>query len=96
MAAATWNGAVTAERGETVMVEGNHYFPPGSVRTDNLRPTTTTHDVPAEEGRELLRRGGGRRSDVNAGAAWYSPDPKEAASEIRGHVAFRRGVTVEA
>jgi len=94
MARATWNGTVIAESDRTVMVEGNHYFPPDSVDPAYLRPsddhtvcpwkgTASYHDVVVD-------------GQVNAGAAWYYPDPKPAAAEIKDHVAFWRGVTVEA
>ncbi len=89
---ATWNGAVIAASDNTVVVEGNHYFPPGTVRQEYLQPSSTTtvcswkgtahyHHV-VVEGQE------------NRDAAWYYPSPKEAAAEIKEHVAFWRGVDV--
>src|SRR5712692_309977 len=91
---ATWNGAVLAESADTVVVEGNQYFPLADVRAEYLRPSdshTTCHwkgvasyyDVVAGE-------------KVNRDAAWYYPDPSPAAERIRGRVAFWHGVKVEA
>ena len=88
-----WNGTLLAESDATVVVEGNHYFPPAAVADGVLQPsdkhtvcpwkgTASYYDVVA----------GGQ---VNPDAAWYYPEPKEAAAEIVGHVAFWRGVTVE-
>ena len=89
---ATWNGAVIAESDDTVVVEGNHYFPLESVKRDLLRPSAT-HTVCSWKGTASYYDvvvGGA----VNKDAAWYYPEPKEAAREIAGRVAFWRGVTV--
>lgn len=91
---AIWNGAVIAESDRTVVVEGNHYFPPGTVRSELLRDSDT-HTTCAWKGEasyyDIVVDG-----QVNKDAAWYYPAPKSAASEIGGHVAFWRGVKVEA
>lgn len=90
---AIWNGTVIAESDRTVPVEGNHYFPPGSVRREHLRGSDT-HTVCSWKGTASYYDvvvG----DAVNAGAAWYYPEPKDAAAQIRDHVAFWRGVTVE-
>ena len=90
---AIWNGEVIAESDETIIVEGNHYFPPDSIRTDYFKEsdqktvcswkgTASYYDVEV---------GGERNSD----AAWYYPDPKDAAKEISGYIAFWNGVNVE-
>ncbi len=92
MARATWNGALLAESDETVVVEGNHYFPPASLAEGVVQPsdkhtvcpwkgTASYYDVVAE-------------GQVNEGAAWFYPEPKDAAKEIKGYVAFWKGVTV--
>lgn len=90
---ATWNGEVIAESDETVVVEGNHYFPAASVRAELLEDSDT-HTVCGWKGtasyKSLVVRG-----DRNPDAAWYYPDPLEAASNIAGRYAFWRGVTVE-
>ncbi|MBS1885712.1 MAG: DUF427 domain-containing protein [Actinobacteria bacterium] len=89
---AVWNGAVLAESEHTVVVEGNHYFPPEDVDFDNLEPSgrrtvcpwkgvASYHDVVVD----------GHR---NRAAAWYYADPSPAAAEIRDHVAFWHGVEV--
>ena len=90
---ATWNDAAIAESEDIVTVEGNAYFPADAVRADAIRPSTHTsvcpwkgtahyYDVVALDG------------SVNANAAWYYPEPKEAAASIRGRVAFWKGVRV--
>jgi uncharacterized protein (DUF427 family) len=93
MAKATWNGAVIAESDEFEVVEGNIYFPPHAVKQEYLRPTQT-HTVCSWKGDcsyyDVVVGG-----EVNADAAWVYQDPKPAAKNIRGHIAFWRGVTVE-
>jgi uncharacterized protein (DUF427 family) len=93
MAKAIWNGVVIAESDQTVVVEGNHYFPPDAVRREHLR-SSDTHTVCPWKGTASYYtiEGGGRE---NPDAAWYYPDPKPAAANIRDHVAFWRGVQVE-
>ncbi len=93
MARATWNGAVIAESDHVETVEGNLYFPPDSVRKEYLRPSAMTSTCPwkGEASYYTLLVDG----EENADAAWTYPDPKAAASQIRDHVAFWRGVTVE-
>ena len=91
---ATWNGTVLAESDATVVVEGNHYFPPGSLKTEHFKPSTT-HTVCGWKGTAsyyTVAAGGKENPD----AAWYYPTPKDAAKEIAGYVAFWKGVTVAA
>ena len=94
MARAVWNGTVIAESDETVIVEGNHYFPPEAVNKQFL-DDSGTHT-------RCYWKGKASYYDVvvdgerNADAAWYYPDPSKAASKIKDHVAFWRGVSVEA
>jgi len=94
MAKATWNGAVLAESDRTVVVEGNQYFPAESVRPEYLRPSET-HTVCSWKGTASYHdiEVDGRR---NPDAAWYYSDPKPAASQIKGYIAFWKGVQVEA
>jgi uncharacterized protein (DUF427 family) len=93
MARAIWNGAVIAESGAVETVEGNLYFPRAAVKADFLRDSSHTtvcgwkgtaryHDIVVQ-------------SRTDAAAAWYYPDPGPAAANIRDHIAFWRGVTVE-
>lgn len=90
---ATWNGAVIAESDDTVVVEGNHYFPASSVRTDLLEDSDT-HTVCGWKGTASYKTivAGGER---NPDAAWFYPEPFEAASNIAGRFAFWRGVVVD-
>ncbi|MGD9696146.1 MAG: DUF427 domain-containing protein [Thermoleophilia bacterium] len=92
MVRAIWNGAVLAESDETKVVEGNHYFPEASVAEASLAPSAKTSVCPWKGTASYydVRVG----DDVNAGAAWSYPQPKPAAQEITGHVAFWKGVQV--
>jgi uncharacterized protein (DUF427 family) len=93
MPRATWNGHTLAESDETVVVEGNHYFPPDSVNRELLTASEKTSWCPWKGTASYLSaRAGGAE---NADAAWYYPDPKEKAARIKDHVAFWNGVTVE-
>lgn len=93
MARALWNGVVIAESPIFEIVEGNVYFPADSVKPDFLKPSET-HTVCGWKGTAsyyTLSVDGAENKD----AAWYYPEPKDAAKQIKGHVAFWRGVTVE-
>lgn len=94
MARATWNGATLADSNETVIVEGNHYFPPDSVNRDYFA-NSETHTQCAWKGTasylDVVVEG-----DINSDAAFYYPTPSDAASEIKDYVAFWRGVEVKA
>ncbi len=90
---AIWNGEVIAESEQTVVVEGNHYFPPGSVRAELLASSETTTHCPWKGDASYYTLQVGQ--DTNVDAAWYYPQPMPAADQIRDHVAFWRGVTVE-
>jgi uncharacterized protein (DUF427 family) len=93
MPKALWNGVVIAETERFETVEGNVYFPPDSVRMDHLRPSET-HTTCGWKGvasyYDVVVDG-----KVNKDAAWFYPDTKEAANNIRGYVAFWRGVEVQ-
>lgn len=93
MAKAIWQGVVLAESTTTIVIEGNHYFPPESInRTYFVESTKQTfcpwkgtasyYDVQVN-------------GSVNRGAAWYYPEPKPAAENIAGYIAFWKGVEVE-
>jgi uncharacterized protein (DUF427 family) len=89
---AVWKGVVLAESDNTVVVENNHYFPVESLHKENFRGSDH-HTVCSWKGTasyyDVLVG-----DDVNANAAWYYPEPKDAAKEIKNHVAFWHGVEV--
>ncbi len=92
MVQAIWNGEIIAESNETILVEGNHYFPPDSVMQEYFtesdahticgwKGTASYYDIHVKD-------------KINKGGAWYYPNPSQAARKIRGYVAFWRGVQV--
>lgn len=90
---ATWNGAVLAESADTVVVEGNQYFPLADVEKEQIRPSdshTTCHWKGLASYYDVVVG-----DKVNRDAAWYYPDPSPAAERIKGRVAFWHGVKVE-
>ena len=89
---AVWQGTVLAETGQTVKVEGNHYFPPPSLRREFLAPSDTSSTCPWKGTASYydVTVGG----QVNKDAAWYYRQPSPAAAQIAGHVAFWHGVQV--
>lgn len=94
MPRAVWNDQVIAESNTTELIEGNHYFPPNSLKTDFFEASATT-SVCSWKGTAnyyTLNVGGRKNTD----AAWYYADPKEQAATIRGYVAFWKGVRIEA
>jgi uncharacterized protein (DUF427 family) len=92
MTEARWNGAVIARSDDTVVVEGNHYFPAESVDQSVLRPSRTTSVCPWKGTAHYysLSVAGAENRD----AAWYYPETKPAADEIKGRIAFWKGVEV--
>ena len=91
---ATWNGATIAESDDTVVVEGNHYFPREAVRSDVLRPSRTTTVCPWKGTATYWSLEVDGR--LNPDAAWTYREPEEAAAQIRDRIAFWRGVEVSA
>jgi uncharacterized protein (DUF427 family) len=92
MAKAVWNGAVLAESTNTIVVEGNHYFPPDAIDRQYFKPSAT-HTVCGWKGTAsyyTVEVNGKKNPD----AAWYYPTPLPAASNITGYIAFWRGVEV--
>jgi uncharacterized protein (DUF427 family) len=93
MPRATWKGATLAESDQTILVEGNHYFPPQALHREFLRHS--------EHHTHCGWKGEASYFDVvvsdqtNANAAWYYPVPLEAARQIAGYVAFWKGVHIE-
>ena len=93
MATATWNGTILASSDDTVVVEGNHYFPRESVADGVLVQSSRTSVCPwkgTANYLDVIVDG-----ETNPGAAWTYHAPKEAAAPIKDHVAFWRGVEVE-
>ena len=90
---AIWNDQVIAESDDTVVVEGNHYFPIESIKQEVFEPSDTTTVCPwkGEAAYYHIEVDG----EVNRDAAWHYGDPKPAAGEIKGRIAFWKGVTVE-
>jgi uncharacterized protein (DUF427 family) len=94
MARATWNGTVIAETDDTVIVEGNHYFPRASLNSALIEESTKTTVCPWKGTANYYSLN--VDGQVNADAVWYYAQPKEAAAEIADRVAFWKGVVVEA
>jgi uncharacterized protein (DUF427 family) len=94
MAVATWNGKVIAESDDTVVVEGNHYFPLESAHREYFVDSDTEYTCPWKgEARYYTLRVDGQD---NTDAAWEYPEPKPEAQMIKGRVAFWKGVEVKA
>ena len=90
---ASWNGHVIAESDDTVVVEGNHYFPASSLKREYVVESNHRSSCPWKgQARyySLLVDG-----DLNPDAVWYYPEPKEGAEMVRDRVAFWKGVQVE-
>jgi uncharacterized protein (DUF427 family) len=90
---AIWNGVLLAESDDTVLVEGNHYFPASTLKAEYLLPSNQrTHCAWKGEARyhTLFVNG-----EANPDAVWYYPEPSEAAQSIKGRVAFWKGVKIE-
>lgn len=90
---AIWNGEVLAESDDTVVVEGNHYFPADSINEEYFKNSDTKYNCPWKGDAKYYHVE--VDGEVNEDAAWYYPDPKEAAREITGRVAFWHGVEVK-
>jgi uncharacterized protein (DUF427 family) len=93
MAKAIWNGVVLAESNNGEIIEGNYYFPPDSINKEYFKDSNT-HTICSWKGQAsyyTLEVDGQQNKD----AAWYYPNPKEKAQNIKGYIAFWRGVKVE-
>ena len=90
---AIWNDTIIAESDDTVVVEGNHYFPAASLDSALISASDTTTFCPWKGTAHYYNLT--VDGETNADAIWYYPEPKEAAAEIRDRVAFWRGVRVE-
>lgn len=90
---AKWNNEIIAESNDTVVVEGNHYFPAASVKKEFLK-NSDTHTTCPWKGEASYYTLSVNASE-NKDAVWYYPQPKDAAAEIKDHIAFWKGVKVE-
>lgn len=92
MTTATWNNTTIAESDATIVIEGNHYFPPDSVNMALFEDSATHSHCPwkGEASYKTIVVDGERNKD----AAWYYPEPKDKAAEIKGYFAFWKGVKV--
>jgi uncharacterized protein (DUF427 family) len=93
MKKALWNNAVLAQSDNTIVVERSHYFPPDSINREYFRESNTHTTCPwkGQASYYDVVVGG----EANKDAAWYYPEPKEAAKQIKNYVAFWKGVKVE-
>lgn len=89
---AIFNGQLLADSDDTIVIENNHYFPPASLNRNYFKesPTHSTCPWKGEASYYTLEVDG----KINADAAWYYPEPKDAAKEIKDHVAFWKGVEI--
>lgn len=90
---AIWKGKILAESNETIMIENNHYFPPNSIRHEYFKESDT-HTICPWKGKASYYNVE-VDGEINTDAAWYYPETKEAANEIKNYVAFWKGVKVE-
>jgi uncharacterized protein (DUF427 family) len=90
---ATWHGVTLAESDNTVVVEGNYYFPPESIQREYFR--TSEHHTHCPWKGEASYYDIVVDGAINEAAAWYYPEPKQAATNIKGRIAFWKGVAVE-
>ncbi len=91
---AIWKEATVAESDKTIVIEGNHYFPPETIIKEHFQPSDTHTTCPWKG--EASYYNVVVNGEVNKDAAWYYPDPKAAAAEIKDYVAFWKGVKVAA
>jgi uncharacterized protein (DUF427 family) len=89
---AIWNGTVLAESDDTITIEGNHYFPANSINKEFFQPSETRTHCPWKGAASYYSISANGKT--NKDAAWFYPEPKDAAKEIANHVAFWKGVEV--
>jgi len=89
---AIWKDTIIAESNDTVIVDGNHYFPPDAVNMAYMLPSDTQTGCPWKGTASYYSVRVG--NDTNEDAAWYYPEPSDAAKNIKGRIAFWRGVKV--
>lgn len=90
---AIWNGQVLAESDNTEVVEGNHYFPPESINKEYFKESDHSTVCPWKGDASYYHVE--VDGEINKNAAWYYPDPKDAARQIKNHIAFWHGVEVK-
>ncbi|MEN9545071.1 MAG: hypothetical protein RLZZ598_1904 [Pseudomonadota bacterium] len=90
---AVWNGVVIAESDDTLVVEGNHYFPEHAVRREYL--LSSNHKTMCSRKGQASYHSLLVDGNLNPDAAWCYPEPKEGAAEIKGRIAFWKGVKIE-
>lgn len=90
---AIWDNQIIAESEKTIEIEGNQYFPPDSIKKEYFLPSDRHSTCPwkGEASYYHVKVG----EEVNENAAWYYPEPKDAAKEIKGYIAFWKGVEVK-
>ncbi len=89
---AIWQDTLLAESDKTIVVEGNHYFPPDSIKREFFQSSDTHSTCPWKGLASYYHVQVGEKS--NQDAAWYYPEPKDAAQQIKNYVAFWRSVKV--
>ena len=89
---AAWNNVILAQSDQTVVVEGNHYFPEGSLRKEFFVPSATHTVCPWKGTASYYTVQAGR--ETNPDAAWYYPEPKPGAEQVAGRVAFWKGIQI--
>lgn len=89
---AIWKNTILAESNETILIEGNHYFPPESIKKEHFRKSNKHTTCPWKG--EASYYDIVVDQEVNSDSAWYYPEPKEAAKQIKDYVAFWRGVVI--
>ena len=89
---ATWENTVVAQSNETIVVEGNHYFPPDSINPEYFAPSDAHTTCPWKGVASYYHVKVGEK--VNSDAAWFYPQPKDAAKSIKNYIAFWRGVKI--
>ncbi len=93
MAKAMWENAVLAESDKTIEIEGNQYFPPDAIKREYFKPSKTQTICPWKGTATYYTVD--VNGKTNPDAAWFYPEPKSAAKQIKGYVAFWKGVKVE-
>lgn len=90
---AIWNGEVIAESNDTIIIEGNHYFPPTSIKEDFFKETATHTTCPWKGVASYYNIE--VNGELNKDGAWYYPEVSSLAKGIKGYVAFWNGVEIE-